>query len=51
MSELSVGNIHDSKNFESVLNGADDAIYSESGEAIPWPLALDTSPLPATPKA
>lgn len=38
--ELSAGNVHDSKMFNSVLDGADDALYVESGEAIPWPLAL-----------
>lgn len=38
--ELSAGNVHDSKMFNCVLDGADDALYVESGEAIPWPLAL-----------
>jgi hypothetical protein len=38
--ELSAGNVHDSKMFNCVLDGADDALYVEGGEAIPWPLAL-----------
>jgi transposase len=38
--ELSAGNVHDSKKCASVLDGADEALYLENGEAIPWPLAL-----------
>ncbi len=38
--ELSAGHVHDSKMFGAVLDGADDALYWESGRAMPWPLAL-----------
>ena len=38
--ELSAGNVHDSRKLESVLDGADEALYLDSGEVVPWPLAL-----------
>jgi len=38
--ELSAGQAHDSSMFETVLDGADDALHDEHGVAMPWPVAL-----------
>ena len=38
--ELSAGNTHESTMFGPVMDGADEALYSELGEAFAWPLAL-----------
>lgn len=37
---LSAGQIHDSKVFQEVLDGADYELYSDSGQVLPWPFAL-----------